>query len=256
MVEVTASATSQIVEYFKDKAMKNNYIIILAICVYFFFSSAFAGEKVSGRQSDSASATAFAAEPTYKFEPFVEGKEVSHAFVIKNTGGKPLVIQNIKTSCGCTTADYPKEIPPGGEGKVVINVDTTGFGGQIISKNITVYTNDSNNENLTLRVTGPVEKFANIEPGIVRLKGVIGEDIRKSVTIVPFKKYPFKITESDAKNVGNIRFDIERRADRYLLTVVNLAKTKTRYLDIITLKTDSPVKPEINIKVFGDISEK
>lgn len=34
---------------------------------------------------------------------------VSHAFVFKNTGTGPLLIHKVKTSCGCTVSDYPKE---------------------------------------------------------------------------------------------------------------------------------------------------
>lgn len=39
---------------------------------------------------------------------------VSHTFVFTNTSDETVVIDNVSTSCGCTTADYPTDpIPPG-----------------------------------------------------------------------------------------------------------------------------------------------
>ena len=40
-------------------------------------------------------------------------QEQTTSFVFKNTGNAPLAIQNVITSCGCLTVDYPKEpVPP------------------------------------------------------------------------------------------------------------------------------------------------
>ena len=77
--------------------------------------------------------------------------------------------------------------------------------------------------------------------------------------IVPEKKYPFKIIGSGSINPQNIRFALEE-AKRpggvgYILTVENLKKEQGRYYDMITLKTDSKIKPLIKINVYGQIIE-
>lgn len=41
----------------------------------------------------------------------------------------------------------------------------------------------------------------------------------------------------------------------YVLTAENLKKDKGRYYDMITLKTDSKIKPLIKINVYGTIVE-
>jgi hypothetical protein len=40
---------------------------------------------------------------------------------------------------------------------------------------------------------------------------------------------------------------------RYKLTVTNLKREKARYFDTIVLKTDSDVRPELKISVYGNI---
>ncbi len=57
----------------------------------------------------------------------------------------------------------------------------------------------------------------------------------------------------------NIRFTLEEakppRGAGYILTVENLKKEKGRYYDMISLKTDSKIKPLIKINVYGQIME-
>ena len=61
-------------------------------------------------------------------------------FEFKNTGKTPLLIQNVQTSCGCTTADKPSEpIQPGKKSKISVKYDTKRVGD--VHKTITVTTN-------------------------------------------------------------------------------------------------------------------
>jgi len=52
--------------------------------------------------------------------------EVIHAkFTVENTGDVPLVLSDVKGSCSCTVADFPKDpIAPGETGVVKATVDT------------------------------------------------------------------------------------------------------------------------------------
>lgn len=66
---------------------------------------------------DSANFTQIQWLDTVKnFEPIVEGQKVDLAYRFRNVGDKPLVIEKVSASCGCTVADPPKEpIGPGKE---------------------------------------------------------------------------------------------------------------------------------------------
>jgi hypothetical protein len=70
--------------------------------------------------------------------------------------------------------------------------------------------------------------------------------------IVPYQPY-------NAKNGKFIKHTLEEvissKGTEYLLNVENLKKEKGRYFDVIVLKTTSRIRPEINIGVFGDITD-
>lgn len=61
-------------------------------------------------------------------------------FTFTNTGNAPLIISEVKTSCGCTVPTYSKEaILPGSDGRLEIKYDTKRLGN--FSKTITVISN-------------------------------------------------------------------------------------------------------------------
>jgi hypothetical protein len=81
---------------------------------------------------------------------------VSHVFTFKNTGNAPLVIQNVNTSCGCTSPEYTKEpILPGKSGIVKATFDPSGRP-NYFDKNLTVISNAKNSP-VTLNIMGNVE---------------------------------------------------------------------------------------------------
>src|SRR5262245_66039784 len=76
-----------------------------------------------------------------------KGEKITHDFVLRNEGGAPLQVTNVRPACGCTVAEYDKTIAPGKTGTVHTVLDTTTFAGPI-SKGITVYTHDPGNPQL------------------------------------------------------------------------------------------------------------
>jgi hypothetical protein len=79
---------------------------------------------------------------TYHFGEIAIGSKVKHTFKFSNTGSAPLVITDVKPSCGCTSLkDWPKEpIQPGENGQISVEFNSDGFPGDI-SKSIMVHTN-------------------------------------------------------------------------------------------------------------------
>jgi hypothetical protein len=140
-------------------------------------------------------------------------------------------------------------------------VNTKGFGGRTLKKTIKVETNDTRRPKFNLIVKGFVERFVTITPARIRLTGEPKTPIKTSVSIIPEKKYPFKILDVNAKKGKNIRQDLQETKTSkgekgYLLTVENLKKETGRYFDTIILKTDSKIQPEITISVYGNIFTK
>lgn len=48
----------------------------------------------------------WAGDTTFDFGDMARHKSESHRFVFKNTSTVPIVIDNVRTSCGCTTPDW------------------------------------------------------------------------------------------------------------------------------------------------------
>lgn len=75
------------------------------------------------------------------------------SFEFRNTSGKPVVINNIISSCGCTTPIWPKKpIMPGESGKVEVTY-LNDQGPYPFDKALTVYTSSSTKP-IVLRITG------------------------------------------------------------------------------------------------------
>ena len=82
-------------------------------------------------------------------------KEQKTTFVLKNTGNKPLVVEYVNTSCGCTSVDYSKEpVQPGKE--MILNVTYKAEHPEYFDKTITVYCNVETSP-IVLKITGNAE---------------------------------------------------------------------------------------------------
>ena len=87
-----------------------------------------------------------------------QGDEPLRIFTFLNSGNEPLVIKNAKGSCGCTVPDWPREpIMPGEAGEIKVRYDTNRVGG--FQKTITLTTNVPDQEKITLRIKGKVNKI-------------------------------------------------------------------------------------------------
>lgn len=99
---------------------------------------------------------AFCEGSVYNFKTIKEADgPVTHTFIIKNMGKAPLVINNVITSCGCTTPSWTKKpIMPGKTGEVKVTFDPEERPGSF-SKTISVY-NNAAKKPLMLTVRGQV----------------------------------------------------------------------------------------------------
>jgi hypothetical protein len=126
-----------------------------------------------------------------------------------------------------------------------------------MKKTASVYSNDKNHSRMDLVITGQVEKFVTIRPKHVNLRGYTGDSIKASVSLIPEKKYPFKILKVRAKDGNNIKFQLEEVGlsgnGAYELKVENLKQDAGRYFDTIILETDSKIRPQLNVRVYGNL---
>ena len=66
-------------------------------------------------------------EMAHDFGTMKEGAVVEHTFDFKNEGKVPLIISNVRSSCGCTAPSWPKDpIEPGKKGKIQVRFNSSG----------------------------------------------------------------------------------------------------------------------------------
>lgn len=119
----------------------------------------------------------------------VFSKPVTAEFVLKNDGRKPLVINNVLKSCGCTEVDYPKTSIAAGESFVIKAVyDAKQMG--TFTKQVCLYTN------------------ADEEPFILSMRGkVVG-------SVVDFAGSYDEMLGAIKSDAQEIEFDDVNRGDR------------------------------------------
>ena len=114
---------------------------------------------------------------------------VTAKFELQNMSSNPLVIKNVRTSCGCTTVEYPKgQIAPGESFVVNATYDSRQMGH--FFKDIALYSD------------------ASQQPFYLQIRGVVVEEI------IDFAgQYPFTIADLNVDR-NNVEFDDVNRGDR------------------------------------------
>ena len=83
------------------------------------------------------------------------GKEIEIKWRFKNTGVRPLIIEGVTASCGCTIPEKPeKPLLPGEEGTIKAKFNGSGSG--YIVKQVHVVANTNPSKNHTLSFSGQI----------------------------------------------------------------------------------------------------
>lgn len=104
-----------------------------------------------------------------------KGEDGIREFIFRNSGNAPLIISNVKSTCGCTIPKKPeKPILPGESDKIQVKYDTKRVG--FIRKSITVSSNAASTPTTILKIKGQVVDSENTQQmGIDRKKKSIVE---------------------------------------------------------------------------------
>lgn len=97
-------------------------------------------------------------ENEHNFGSFMESAGIqTTVFKFKNTGTSPLILNNVKASCGCTTPKWTRDpIAPNGSGEITVSYNPANRPG-IFTKTVTV-TSNAENSTVVLTISGSVEQ--------------------------------------------------------------------------------------------------
>lgn len=131
-------------------------IAITALALGFSFMSFTSNSKITPGEvttlSDTKTAVSWIRQEISVGE-IPQGKPVTFEFEFTNTGKEPVLITEVKASCGCTTSDYSRSpVKPGEKGQVKAVYNAAAVGA--FAKNVTVTTSaDQSPVILTLKGT-------------------------------------------------------------------------------------------------------
>ena len=94
--------------------------------------------------------------PAFDFGQLPQGAPIEHGFDVRNDGGAPLTIIDLRTASDCTaTLDGPRDLPAGARATLRLRCATDTTPGPQ-RRTVTVYSNDPEHRAMVLVVTGTV----------------------------------------------------------------------------------------------------
>lgn len=162
-------------------------------------------------------------EPTLEFGKIWAGLKIEHEFEIHNDGDGPLVIIDVRTTCGCQiVGEYDKTVAPGEKGRITLGLDSRNQRGTI-TKNILVKTNDPRQEQFSLTFHGTVAQHVAIEPpsGAIWPLMQADVDLTKQVSLRNNTGRPMTLSPVADQDTGVFEYLLEEREPglHFMLTI-------------------------------------
>lgn len=191
-----------------------------------------------------------------------QGVVVDAVFDLVNEGDRTLTVKAVRPTCGCTVADFDREIAPGKTGKIKAKLDTKDFSGPI-AKSILVMTDDLQDPTVTLVIKADVRPFVEILPRpLVRFNAVQREPMNQTFVVVgadPDKPAKVLGVESSVPfietSVRKLEGDelVPGKPDSQYEVGLTLAKNAPvgPVNAVLTVTTDLKEAPKVPVKVYG-----
>lgn len=133
------------------------------ICMFAALAFAVSAQDAEKKEVPTNGAKIRFEQMEHQYGTIQKGSNGDCQFVFWNDGNEPLILQNVKASCGCTTPKYTqKPVMPGEKGVIDVHYNTNNVGG--FSKTVTVTSNAVDNPRVVLRIKGNVKQDAVPQP--------------------------------------------------------------------------------------------
>jgi hypothetical protein len=151
-------------------------------------------------------------------------------------------------------ARFDRVIPPGGEGKIVLQVTTKGLQGKT-NKTARVMSNDPKKPTVTIGMTGKIWVPIHLRPTYARLTGIMGDTIKTTVQVRGEKEEPLVIKVASVSIPEKVAVELNEvdKGRRYHLMIRNKVDKAMSYRGQVTLTTNYPEKPQLVVKITGYI---
>jgi hypothetical protein len=193
-----------------------------------------------------------------------QGVVVDAVFDLINEGDAMLTVKAVRPTCGCTVADFDREIAPGATGKIKAKLDTKDFSGPI-SKSILVMTDDPQDPTVTLVIKADVRPFVEILPRpLVRFNAVQHEPMNQTFIVVGADpEGTIKVDRVDSSvpfinaSIRQLSADeiVPGKSDTQFEVSLSLSESAPvgPVNAVLTVHTDQKEAPRVPVKVYGVI---
>ena len=149
-------------------------------------------------------------------------------------------------------ANFDPAVPPGGEGKITLKVDTKGYQGNV-RKSARVKTNDPEKQTVLLVVKATVKVPINVSSRYVQLYGKGDKEVQKTINIVAELDKPLNLTVIELTPKDKLKYTIEtvQKGKEYRIRFTSIPGIKENFRGILKLKTNYSEKPEISFVIHG-----
>jgi Protein of unknown function (DUF1573) len=198
-------------------------------------------------------------EKTFDFGKVKQGVEVTHRFQVKNEGTAPLLLDRVDFDLPGLTAKFKPEIPPGGEGFIQVDWNTSYFSGPIDLEG-KLRSNDSVQPKFTFTLSGSIDPVIEVDPVWGAYISLYPDEKKeRTLHIINHEQQPLKISSIEKQGTHfETSLKEVQHGNSYDLTVTVPAGTSPgRYEEALLLHTNHPkfseVRVGVNVLVMRDV---
>jgi len=206
----------------------------------------------------------------HNFGTIFDSQPQQVVFPFTNTGRDPLIIGEVKSTCGCTVPELTKKTYlPGESGEITINYNPKGKRGND-SRSVTIQTNDSTQPTVRLTIKAHVQQLVILEPTMLQFGQVdkgkskqmelfVGgrtDDFKVSLATSNMPDvYTIEVGDTEVRQIGPDKENL--RATRLIVTLRDDAPVGMHTAEL-TIRTNDPRRPiertQLLCQVLGDIA--
>lgn len=236
------------------------FVIISAVIVSIFYSGVFAAGIVKHKKIEINNLLdepkIVFEEQTYNFGKIYIGEIVEHGFKFKNQGSAELLVKNVKSSCGCTAALVSKShLLKDETGEVQVKFNPGRYVG-MVSKSVTVNSNDPESSSVKLTIAGEVIEEVSVNPRLLSF-GIIrkGDSSTRSVEVKTIPELKIRVKKVESPNPYISFTDNKTDKDgtnRFQVTFSNYEYIG-KFTGVIFIYTSSNRQERLDIPFSGEV---
>lgn len=197
-------------------------------------------------------------EALHDFGEVPQGTPVAHTFRIRNIGTEELVVRSVDASEMVQVRAFDEVVPPGGEGRIEVALETSGRTGSG-ELAIRIVTNDPHDPERSVWLRGRLVPLIEInrQNRLYFFDVLRGETPEQELTIVNHQDVPLQVLEieQDEDSAFETRLQAVEEGQSYTLTVQlrDSRRAEHRIDEQLTLVSDSPTLPRIPIHLLATL---